>query len=109
MTKTPASATTLRTPSKGPAAPHAASEYDANPSGIVVGLTVSMSWQLALVVLLPIVGGHVLDSHFHPKSLPYFTLSGLVLAIIGMIAVVRQTLKELNKYMNKAEGDKHDQ
>ena len=105
MTKTHASATT---PSKGSAAPHAADDYTANPSGIVIGLTVSMSWQLALVVLIPVVGGHLIDAHFFPKSAPYFTLAGLLLAIGGMIVVVRRTLKELNKYMNKDAGDLHD-
>lgn len=84
----------------------AVSEYDANPSGIVVGLTVSMSWQLAIVVLLPVVGGHMLDNHLHPHGTPIYTLIGLLLAIAGMIVVVRRTLVELNKHMQKSIGDK---
>lgn len=59
-----------------------------------------MGWQLALTVLVPIVGGHVVDDHLHPHSFPIFTLIGLLLAIAGMIVVVRSTLKELNKHMN---------
>ena len=98
MTKTSSSANT----------PHASSQYDANPSGIVVGLTVSMSWQLAIVVLLPVVGGHIMDNRLHPHGTPIFTLIGLLLAIVGMITVIRRTLKELNKYMNKSIGDKDD-
>jgi F0F1-type ATP synthase assembly protein I len=94
MTKTSASA---------PTASH--SDYDANPSGIVVGLTVSMSWQLALAVLIPVVGGHLLDDYLHPHATPIYTLIGLLLAIIGMISVVRRTLKELNKYMQQSSGD----
>ncbi len=103
MTKTTISATT----------PHATKDYDTNPSGIVIGLTVSMSWQLALVVLIPIVGGHMLDNHLHPKATPTYTLLGLLVAIVGMIIVIRRTLQELNKYMAKSVGtdvgDSHDQ
>ena len=108
MTKTPASAST---PLKGSDVTHtrATNDYDANPSGIVVGLTVSMSWQLALVVLIPVVGGHLIDSHLHPNGTPICTLAGLLLAVAGMIMVVRRTLIELNKYMNKSSGDNHDQ
>jgi len=99
MTKTQASVHT----------PHATSDYDANPSGIVVGLTLSMGWQLALTVLIPVVGGHLLDDHLHPKGTPIYTLIGLLLAIAGMIVVVRRTLQQLNEYMAKhLEGDEHD-
>ena len=83
-----------------------ASEYDANPGGIAVGLTLSMSWQLAVVVLLPVVGGHMLDNHLHPHGTPIYTLIGLLLAIAGMIGVVRRTLAELNKHMQKSIGEK---
>lgn len=51
----------------------------------------NMSWQLAVVVLLPIVGGFKLDEHFH--SLPLWTISGFVLAMLGMAVVVWRQLQ----------------
>ncbi len=57
-----------------------------------------MSWQLAVVVLVPIVGGYKLDLRFH--SSPLWTLIGLALAMIGMILVVRRTLSEFNEITN---------
>lgn len=107
MTKTSASANTSPKGSTASHA-HAAGDYASNPSGIVVGLTVSMSWQLALVVLLPLVGGHFIDDRLRPNGTPIFTLTGLLLAIAGMVMVVRRTVKELNKYMSKVPGDKHE-
>jgi F0F1-type ATP synthase assembly protein I len=73
---------------------------DTNHSSIVIGLTISMAWQLAVVVLVPVFGGHLLDAHLHPNATPIYTLIGLLLAIVGMIVIVRQTLRELNKVMN---------
>lgn len=95
MTKTIASAKSPTT------ALHPVTNAEANPQSIVVGLTLSMGWQLALVVLIPVVGGHILDNRLHPHATPVLTLAGLLLAICGMIIVVRRTLKELNKYMVK--------
>jgi hypothetical protein len=79
----------------------ATSKYDANPSGIVVGLTLSLSWQLAIVVLVPVLGGHFLDDKL--KTGLILTGIGFVIAMIGMILVVRQTLKQLNEYMKKSD------
>lgn len=56
---------------------------------------IGMSWQLAVVVLVPIVGGYKLDQRFN--SSPLWTLAGLVLAMIAMILVVRRTLAEFNE------------
>jgi F0F1-type ATP synthase assembly protein I len=70
-----------------------------NPQQLFMGTMLSMSWQMAVAVLLPTVGGYKLDAHF--KTTPYLTLIGLVLAMLGMVLVVRNSLKELNKYMMK--------
>lgn len=112
MSKTLAS-TSAHTPTKSAPA-SSPKNYDSNPSGIVVGLTLGMAWQLAVTVLVPVVGGHFIDTRLHPNGAPVFTLGGLTLAIVGMIIVVRRTLKELNKYMKNHEspiastGDKLD-
>ncbi|MEO7364005.1 MAG: AtpZ/AtpI family protein [Candidatus Saccharimonadales bacterium] len=89
---------TLATPKRSVQPQHVTDEQ-ANPSGIMVGLTMSMAWQLALTVLIPVVGGHLLDARLHPDATPIFTLIGLLLAIIGMIVVIRRTLASLNEYM----------
>jgi F0F1-type ATP synthase assembly protein I len=90
-----------------PAAPsHHVTDAESNPNSTVVGLTISMAWQLALIVLVPVFGGHLLDNHLHPNGAAIYTLIGLAIAIAGMIIVVRNTLKELNKYMAKSFPDK---
>ncbi|MEO8105167.1 MAG: AtpZ/AtpI family protein [Candidatus Saccharibacteria bacterium] len=56
---------------------------------------IGMSWQLAVVVIAPIVGGYKLDTWAH--SSPLWTLVGLVVAMGGMILVVRRTLSDFNE------------
>jgi hypothetical protein len=51
----------------------------------------NMSWQLAIVVLVPVIGGNELDKHFH--SLPLWTIVGFVIAMIGMAGVVWRQLQ----------------
>ncbi len=75
--------------------------YAANPSGIVVGLTLSMSWQLAVVFLVPLIAGHILDDKLNTS--PWLTVTGLGLAMIFMILVVRKTLAQLNEYTDSHE------
>ena len=53
----------------------------------------NMSWQLAIVVLVPILVGSRLDAHFHTS--PVWTLVGFVLAMIGTGLVVGYQLKKL--------------
>ena len=78
-------------------APHSKiDKYSANPSGVVIGLTLGMAWQLAVVVLVPIFGGHFLDDKFN--SSPVWTLIGFVVAMLLMVVVVRQTLARLAEF-----------
>jgi F0F1-type ATP synthase assembly protein I len=67
-------------------------------------IALNMSWQLLVVVVLPVLGGHWLDSHF--QATPVWTTVGLVLSIIGMVLVVRQTIRELNAVMNQMKEGK---
>jgi F0F1-type ATP synthase assembly protein I len=50
----------------------------------------NMSWQLAIAVLVPIVGGSKLDDHF--GTAPWLTLAGLALALALSIMVVKTTI-----------------
>ena len=54
----------------------------------------NMSWQLAIVVLLPFVGGYKLDQHFH--SNPVLTLLGFGVAMLGVAAVLWRQLQLLS-------------
>lgn len=48
--------------------------------------SLNMSWQLAIVVLVPIIGGFKLDQYL--GSLPGLTIVGFLLAMAGMAVVV---------------------
>ena len=64
---------------------------------LFVGTMLSVSWQMALAVLVPTVAGYQLDNHFN--TAPMMTLIGLTLAVAGSILVIRRALKDLNVYM----------
>lgn len=51
----------------------------------------NMSWQLAIVVLVPIIGGFKLDEYF--STTPVLTIIGFVLAMVGMGLVVWRQLQ----------------
>ena len=55
--------------------------------------TTNMSWQLAVVVLIPIIGGFKIDQYFN--SLPVGTIIGFILAMTGMGVVVWRQLQLL--------------
>lgn len=78
-----------------------------NFSRATIGMAITMAWQLVFVVLIPVIGGHYLDETFDTS--PKLTTVGAVIATIGMVLVVRQTVREINRYMNKyMEENKHD-
>lgn len=56
----------------------------------------NMSWQLAVVVLAPIIGGVELDKAVHNKT-DIFTFVGLGIAFIGSTAVMWRTMKAANR------------
>lgn len=60
------------------------SSYDAKLQFVSAAL--NMSWQLAIVVLVPIIGGFKLDQKLN--MLPLLTIVGFILAMIGMAVVV---------------------
>jgi F0F1-type ATP synthase assembly protein I len=53
--------------------------------------TMNMSWQLAVVVLVPLLGGHYIDQKFSTGYL-FFGI-GFVLALIGMSFIVWRQIK----------------
>jgi F0F1-type ATP synthase assembly protein I len=60
-------------------------------------VALTMSWQLLVVIVLPIVGGHLLDDRYH-KS-PLWTIIGMVVGLAGTIIVVRQAMRQLTDIM----------
>jgi F0F1-type ATP synthase assembly protein I len=63
----------------------------------------NMSWQLAIVVLVPIVGGYKLDQHY--ALTPLLTLVGFVLAMIGTGAVMWRQLQRFAPHITQADID----
>ncbi len=57
-----------------------------DPRTEFISATLTMSWQLAIVVLVPIIGGYELDKKLHMT--PILTIVGFILAMIGMGLVV---------------------
>lgn len=55
----------------------------------------NMGWQLAGMVIVPVVIGVKLDDHF--QTTPSYTLAALFLAIGGVIMVVRGTINQVNR------------
>ena len=47
-----------------------------------------MSWQLAIVVLIPLIGGFELDKHLH--TAPVLSIVGFLLAMVGTYAVIKK-------------------
>jgi F0F1-type ATP synthase assembly protein I len=55
---------------------------------------ITMTWQLAIVIIIPIVVGFKLDKHLH--SSPLWTLIGLAIAALGMGAVLWQSVRAVS-------------
>src|SRR4051812_3185496 len=83
--------------SDGTVAPSKSSDTSAQSSAAVA---LTMSWQLLTVILLPIVGGHVLDDHFH--SAPIWVIVGILVGLAGTVLVVRQAMQQLSDIMNRS-------
>jgi uncharacterized membrane protein YjfL (UPF0719 family) len=63
----------------------------------------SMGWQLAVVVVIPIVGGYYLDQRLNVAAA--WEIVGFVVALLGFIVVVRRQLTDFND-MTKQGGHK---
>jgi F0F1-type ATP synthase assembly protein I len=80
--------TPLQTPSPHTAQSHMSTEVgrETNTLAEFFSVTLTMSWQLAIVVLIPVLGGFELDKKLHTQ--PFLTIIGFVLAIAGVVFVV---------------------
>jgi hypothetical protein len=74
-------------------------------SSVFITMVLDMSWRLAIVVLVPIIGGFKLDEVF--KLSPLLTITGFILAMAGMGLVMWSTLQKANQItIPKAEEPK---
>jgi F0F1-type ATP synthase assembly protein I len=67
----------------------------ANPTSLFIGMALDMSWRLAIVVLVPILGGFKLDQVLDMS--PLLTIVGFLIAMVGMGLVCWTTLQAANQ------------
>jgi F0F1-type ATP synthase assembly protein I len=91
-TKTPS---TTPSPNPGPNSQQVTVGKPENPTSVFTGMALDMSWKLAIVVLVPIIGGYEIDSR--TGTTPLITILGFVLAMVGVGYVMWQTLQSANK------------
>ncbi|HEX7633066.1 MAG TPA: AtpZ/AtpI family protein [Candidatus Saccharimonadales bacterium] len=75
-----------------------------SPNAVFVSMALDMSWKLAIVVLVPIIGGFKLDDAL--DTTPLLTITGFILAMGGMALVMWQTMQIANT-MPVAKKEKH--
>lgn len=76
-------------------------EKTTSQTTIFVTMALDMSWRLAIVVLVPIIGGFELDQWL--DTTPVLTIVGFILAMGGMGLVMWQTLQAANSLESKKE------
>lgn len=70
-----------------------------NPKKLFFVFALDMTWQLAIVVLVPIVGGYKLDGVF--KTTPTLTIIGFVIAMVGTFLVMKRVVDRANDVQTK--------
>jgi F0F1-type ATP synthase assembly protein I len=90
------------TPSPQSGEPQSVTNSEGNPTSIFISMALDMSWRLAIVVLLPIIGGFKLDEAF--DSAPILTIIGFCVAAAGVALVLWRTLKVANEVSAKKDN-----
>jgi F0F1-type ATP synthase assembly protein I len=70
-------------------------EQISNARGMFLNMAINMSWQLAVVVLVPILAGVKLDKVFGTHNILLFV--GLGLALVGSVAVMWRAVQAANR------------
>ena len=89
-------------PNTSAANPHKSVETlntETSPKSQFIGASLSMSWQLMVVVLVPIIGGVKLDQHL--KTTPYLFIIGFIIAMLGSVFVIKKSFNEFNVKVTK--------
>lgn len=66
-----------------------------SPTSVFVSMALDMTWRLAIVVLVPIIGGFELDKRL--EMTPLLTIVGFLVAMVGMALVCWRTLQVANE------------
>jgi F0F1-type ATP synthase assembly protein I len=69
-------------------------EKTTSQTSIFISMALDMTWRMAFVVLVPIIGGFELDKWL--DTTPVFTITGFVLAMVGVGLVLWQTMQTAN-------------
>jgi F0F1-type ATP synthase assembly protein I len=77
-------------------------QENSNNSVSLLNAAMQMSWRLAIVVLIPLIGGVKLDEHL--KTFPYLTILGSLLAIAGVFYVLRKILNDFSQDVKTKEN-----
>lgn len=72
---------------------------DINHKGIFFAAVLDMTWQMAVVVVVPIVGGFKLDQVAH--TTPGLTILGFIIAMAGMFLVMRRAVNQADQRLEK--------
>jgi len=67
-----------------------------------VGAVFDITWQMVIVVLVPIIGGFELDKHL--KTTPILTIIGFILAMAGTYGVIRKALADYGNTLTTKGG-----
>ena len=67
-------------------------------------MALDMTWRLAIVVLVPIIGGFYIDKWLDMS--PVFLITGFVLAMAGTALVMWQTMQAANQIEIPKKGAK---
>ncbi len=70
-------------------------EKTTSQTSIFISMALDMTWRLAIVVLVPIIGGFYIDQWLEMS--PVFTIVGFFLAMTGMGLVMWQTMQAANQ------------
>lgn len=70
-------------------------EKTTSQTSIFINMALDMTWRLAIVILVPIVGGFYIDKWLDMS--PVFVISGFFVAMAGMGLVMWRTLQVANQ------------
>lgn len=69
-------------------------EKTTSHTSIFISMVLDMTWRLAIVVLVPIIGSFYLDKWLGTS--PVFMVTGFVVAMVGMGLVMWRTMQAAN-------------
>jgi F0F1-type ATP synthase assembly protein I len=84
-----------KAPQAAPTPPQDLPKRVKSPSTIFVTLALDMTWRLAIVVLVPVIGGFKLDEKL--ETTPLLTIVGFLIAMTGMALVVWKMMQKANE------------